>query len=78
MNPGRRVEDLLEILREIEFIEYEDPDDGLIIFCPVCGGYPEPEKLTSGTKNLMAPRRARSGKGHDKNCKLALALYGPG
>lgn len=41
-----RVEDLLDILREVEFIEYDDPDEGLQIWCPVCGGSPEPESLT--------------------------------
>lgn len=76
MDPDKRVEAMLEVLREVEFIEYEDPDEGLVIFCPVCGGFPRPERLTPGVKNAMSPSRARNGKGHDENCRLALALYG--
>lgn len=59
------------ILREIEFIEYEDPDDGLQIWCPVCGGRPEREKLSRG---IRARYPGMGGRGHDKDCKLALAL----
>lgn len=72
--PDKRVEGLLEILREVEYVEWEDADDGLQIWCPICGGSPEREKL---------PRRIREGypsmggRGHHENCKLARALYGP-
>ena len=62
------------ILKEIEFIEYDDPDEGLQIFCPVCGGVPEREKLPRGIREGYP---FLGGKGHDKDCKLARALYDP-
>lgn len=68
------IKELQEILREIEFIEYEDPEDGLVIFCPVCGGYPKAERLSPGEQNAMTPWRARNGRGHNKDCKLARAI----
>lgn len=70
----KTIEELKDILRGIEFIEYDDPDEGLQIFCPVCGGVPEREKLSRG---IQAMYPWLGGKGHDKNCKLARALYGP-
>lgn len=74
MNQDQRtIETLKGILKEVEFIEYEDPDDGLQIFCPVCGGIPERERLPRGVR-AMYP--SMGGRGHDKNCKLARALYG--
>lgn len=72
-NDQKTVEDLKEILKEIEFIEYEDPDVGLQIWCPVCGGRPERERLSRGIR-AMYP--GMGGRGHDKGCKLARALYG--
>jgi hypothetical protein len=72
-NPGKRVEDLLEILREIEFIEYEDSDTGLEYFCPICGGRPERERLPKGVREMYP---SMGGRGHDKNCKLARAIHG--
>lgn len=69
----KTIEDLKAILKEIEYIEYEDPDDGLQIWCPVCGGRPEREKLSRGIR-AMYP--SMGGKGHDKDCRLARAVYG--
>jgi hypothetical protein len=75
MNQDQRtIEALKDILREIEFIEYEDSDTGLEYFCPICGGRPEREKLPRGVREMYP---SMGGKGHDKNCKLARALYGP-
>lgn len=70
----KKIEELKDILAKVQFVEYEDPDEGLVIFCPICGGYPEPDKLSFGQKNAMAPYRARNGKGHDKDCALFHAL----
>lgn len=67
----KKIEELKGILREIEFIEYEDPDEGLQIFCPVCGGRPEREKLSKGIRQMYP---SMGGQGHDKNCKLARAI----
>lgn len=68
------IEELKEILREIEFIEYEDPDDGLQIFCPMCGGTPKRERLSRGVRE-MYPNLG--GRGHDSNCKLSRAINSP-
>lgn len=67
----KTIEELRDILRGIEFIQYEDPDDGLQIFCPVCGGSPEHEKISRWTR-AMYP--SMGGSGHDKDCKLACAI----
>lgn len=69
----RTIESLKDILREIEFIEYDDPEDGLQVFCPVCGGTPERRQHPGFPPSY----EYISGTGHDKNCKLARALYGP-
>lgn len=69
----RTIETLKGILKKIEFIEYEDPDEGLVIFCPICGGVPEREKLSRG---IRATYPFLGGKGHDKSCELARAVYG--
>lgn len=74
MSRDKEIEELKDILRGIEFIEYEDADDGLQIWCPVCGGRPEREKLSRGVR-AMYP--SMGGRGHDKNCKLARAINGP-
>lgn len=74
MNPDKRVEEMKDILRGIEFIEYEDPDDGLQIWCPVCGGRPERERLSRGIREAYPDM---GGHGHDKNCKLSLAINSP-
>jgi hypothetical protein len=71
LTKDEEIESLKGILREIEFIEYEDPDEGLQIFCPVCGGTPEREKLSRGIR-AMYP--SLGGKGHHENCKLARAI----
>lgn len=72
MNSDQKtIEELKEILRKIEFIEYEDPDDGLQIFCPVCGGTPEREKLPKGIREMYP---SMGGRGHHENCKLARAI----
>ena len=68
----KKIEDLKDILRGIEFIEYDDPDEGLQIFCPVCGGSPGPERLSREMKAMTT--HLPPGKGHDKNCKLAKAI----
>lgn len=73
----QKIEHLKKILAKIQFVEFEDADDGLIIFCPICGGYPEPERLSFGQKNQMTPYRARNGKGHDKECEIFKVLFGP-
>ena len=70
----KKIEELKDILRGIEFIEYEDPDEGLQIWCPVCGGRPERERLPRGVR-AMYP--GMGGRGHDKNCKLFLAISSP-
>ncbi len=67
----KTIETLKNILSKIQFIEYEDPDEGLVIYCPVCGGVPEREKLSRGIR-AMYP--SLGGKGHDENCELARAL----
>lgn len=74
MSRDTEVEELKNILRGIEFIEYEDSDDGLQVWCPVCGGRPEREKLPRG---IRAAYPHMGGRGHDKNCKLARAIHGP-
>lgn len=74
-NDKKTIEELKNILKEIEFIEYEDPDDGLQIFCPVCGGRPKPETLSPGTRAMYPSME--SGRGHDESCKLARAIHGP-
>lgn len=73
MSRDKEIEELKDILRGIEFIEYDDPDEGLQIWCPVCGGVPEREKLSPGVR---AGYPYLGGRGHDKTCKLARALYG--
>lgn len=78
MSDQKKIEELKQILAKIQFVEYEDPDEGLVIFCPICGGYPEPQTLSFGQKNAMSPGRARNGKGHDKECEIFKALFGPG
>jgi len=65
------IEDLKAILREIQYIEYDDPDDGLQIFCPVCGGVPPREQLSRGVQAMFP---SLGGKGHHENCKLARAI----
>lgn len=70
---NRQVEALKAVLREVEFIEYEDPEEGLQIFCPICGGTPEREKIPHETR---AGYPFLGGKGHSKDCNLAIALYG--
>lgn len=52
MSRDKEMEELKDILREVEFIEYEDPDDGLQIWCPVCGGRPERERLPRGVREM--------------------------
>lgn len=74
MSQDKKVEELKGILRGIEFIEYEDPDEGLQIWCPVCGGRPEREKLPRG---IQAMYPSMGGRGHDRDCKLALAISTP-
>lgn len=69
----KEIEALKDILREIEFIEYEDPDEGLQIWCPVCGGRPKREDLPRGVQQGYPDM---GGRGHDKDCKLAHAIHG--
>jgi hypothetical protein len=69
----KTIEALKNILREIEFIDYEDPDDGLQIWCPVCGGRPKREDLRRGVQQRYP---SMGGRGHDENCKLARAIHG--
>lgn len=74
MNQDQKtIEALKEILKGIEFIDYDDPDEGLQIWCPVCGGTPKREDLPRGVQQGYPHM---GGRGHDKNCKLARALYG--
>jgi hypothetical protein len=70
----RKIEELKEILRGIEYIEYEDSDDGLQIWCPVCGATPERERLSKGVRQMYP---FIGGRGHDNNCKLARAIESP-
>lgn len=69
----KTIEALKNILREIEFIDYEDADDGLQIWCPVCGGRPKREDLPRGVQQGYP---SMGGRGHDENCKLARAIHG--
>ena len=73
-NDKKKIEELKNILREIEWIDFEDADEGLQIWCTVCGGAPEREKLDP---RVRAGYPSMGGKGHDKNCALALAINGP-
>lgn len=72
MTKDEEIARLKGILSKIEFIQYEDPEEGLLIFCPVCGQSPEPEKLSR--EQRLATAHHPKGKGHDKNCELARAL----
>ena len=72
-NDKKKIEELKGILREIEFIDYEDPEDGLQVFCPVCGGTPERRQYPGFPPSY----EYISGTGHDKNCKLARAIEAP-
>ena len=67
----KKIDELKDILREIEYIEYEDPDEGLQIFCPMCWGTPKRENLPKGVR-AMYP--SMGGKGHDENCKLGKEI----
>lgn len=74
MNKDQRtIETLKSILKEIEFIEYHDPEDGLQVFCPVCGGNPEQRRIPGFPPSY----EYISGTGHDKKCKLARAIESP-
>lgn len=74
MNSDQKtIESLKDILREIEFIEYDDPEEGHQIFCPVCGGTPELR-----TVHVFPPAyEAIKGTGHSKKCKLSNAINTP-
>ncbi len=56
------VEFLKDILRQLEFIEYHDPDEGLQVWCEICGESPQEGKPLK--------------EAHLENCKMAIALYG--
>jgi hypothetical protein len=73
MSRDREIEELKDILRSIEYIEYEDPEEGFQVFCPVCGGTPERKRVLGFPPSY----EYISGTGHDKKCKLALAIHGP-
>ncbi len=56
------VEFLKDVLRQVEFFEYHDPEEGLQIWCEICGG---------------EPKKGRPLKeAHLKDCEMAIALYG--
>lgn len=71
-NDKKTIEDLKEILRVIEFITYSDPEEGVQVFCPFCVETPE-RKRVPGFPPLYEPI---PGTGHDKDCKIWIALYG--
>lgn len=74
MNKDKRtIESLKDILREIEFIEYDDPDEGPQVFCPVCGGTPEDRQVPGVFPPLYIHI---PGTGHRENCKLDVAIHG--
>ena len=73
MSRDKEIEELKDILREIEYVDFEDADDGLQIWCPVCGATPKREDLPRG---IQRGYPSMGGRGHDKDCRLARAIYG--
>lgn len=73
MSHSKEIEKLKEILRGIEFVEYTDPEEGHIVWCPVCGETPEMKLVRGGFPPLY---ERVAGTGHSKKCELALAIYG--